>query len=101
VSQLEREIYDIISNEQMWFKQELSICLIQFEAWGQTIGVQELQKTIEQHVIHFGYSKMHFVSYISESIRRMGSGDNFTTEISERLHISNVKEEYRSANKVT
>ena len=30
----------------------------------------------------------------------MGSGDNFTTDISERLHISNVKEAYRSTNKV-
>jgi hypothetical protein len=26
----------------------------------------------------------------------MGSGDNFTTDISEELHISNVKEAYRS-----
>ena len=43
---------------------------------------------------------MHLVSHISESIRRMGSGDNFTTDISERLHISNVKEAYRSTNKV-
>jgi len=30
----------------------------------------------------------------------MGSGDNFTTDISERLHIANVKEEFRSTNKV-
>jgi len=30
----------------------------------------------------------------------MGSGDNFTTDISEQLHISNVKEAYRSSNKV-
>jgi len=30
----------------------------------------------------------------------MGSGDNFTTDISERLHISNVKKAYRSTNKV-
>src|SRR5258705_13475975 len=51
-------------------------------------------------MIHFGYPKMHLVSHISEAIRRMGSGDNFTTDISERLHISNVKEAYRSTNKV-
>jgi len=94
VSQLERGIYGITSNEQMRFKQELSIRLIKFEAWWQAIGVQELQKTIEQRVIHFGYPKMHLVSHISESIRRMGSGDNFTTDISERLHIGNVKEAY-------
>ena len=30
----------------------------------------------------------------------MGSGDNFTSDISERLHIGNVKEVYRSTNKV-
>jgi hypothetical protein len=30
----------------------------------------------------------------------MGSGDNFTTDISERLHIASVKEAYRSTNKV-
>jgi len=43
---------------------------------------------------------MHLVSNMSESIRRMGSGDNFTTDISERLHIANVKETYRSSNNV-
>jgi hypothetical protein len=31
----------------------------------------------------------------------MGSGDNFTTDISERLHIGNVKEAYQSTNKVS
>jgi len=30
----------------------------------------------------------------------MGSGDNFTTDIAERLHIAKVKEAYRSSNKV-
>jgi hypothetical protein len=30
----------------------------------------------------------------------MGSGDNFTTDISEWLHIANAKEAYRSSNKV-
>jgi len=43
---------------------------------------------------------MHHVSNISESIRRMGSGVNFTTDISEWLHLANVKEAYRSSNKV-
>jgi len=100
VSQLEREIYGITLNEQMWFKKEFSIHFIKFEAWWQAISVQELWKPIEQHVIHFGYAMMHLVSHISESIRRMGSGDNFTTDISERLHIGNVKEAYRSTNKV-
>jgi hypothetical protein len=30
----------------------------------------------------------------------MGSSDNFTTDTSERLHIANVKEAYRSSNRV-
>jgi len=91
VIQLEREIYGITLKDQMRFREEFSIRLVEFEAWWQAISVQELRKTIEQRVIHFGYPKMHLMSHISESIRRMGSGDNFTTDISERLHIGNVK----------
>jgi len=98
--QLEREIYGITSNEQTRFKTEFSIRLIGFEAWWETIGIQAVRKNIEQLVIHFGYPKMHLVSHSSESIRRMGSSDNFTTDISERLHIANVKDAYRTSNKV-
>jgi hypothetical protein len=47
VSQLEREIYGITSNEQMWFKKEFPIRMIEFEDWWQAIGVPELRKTIE------------------------------------------------------
>jgi hypothetical protein len=47
VSQLERVIYGITLNEQMRFKKEFSIRLIEFEGWWQTIGIQELWKTIE------------------------------------------------------
>jgi len=99
-NQLEREIYGITSNEQEQFRTEYSIRLIEFKAWWETIGIQVLRKSIEQLVIHFGYPKMHLMSYISESIRWMGSGDNFTTDISEWLHIANVKEAYWSTNKV-
>jgi hypothetical protein len=91
-NQLEREIYVITSNEQKRFRTEFSIHLIEFEAWWETISIQVLWKTIEQRVIHFGYPKMHVVSHISESIHRMGSGDNVTTDISAWLHIANVKE---------
>jgi len=99
-NQLEREIYGITSNEQKRFKTEFSIRLIEFEVWWETISIQAFRQSIEQRVIHFGYPKLHLVSHISESIRRMGSGDNITTDISERLHIANVKEAYRSTNKV-
>jgi hypothetical protein len=99
-NQLGREMYGITSNEQKRFKMEFSIRLIEFEARWETIDNQALRKNIEQHVIPFGYPKTHLVSHISESIRRMGSGDNFTLDISERQHIANVKEAYRSTNKV-
>jgi len=64
------------------------------------MGIEALWKTIEQRVIHFGNPKMHLLSHISESIRQTGSGDNFTTDISEWLDIANVKEAYRSSDKV-
>jgi len=74
--------------------------MIEFEAWWETIGIQMLRKTIEQGVIHLGYPTIHLVSHISVSIGRMGSCDNFTTDISERRHLGKVKEAYRSSNKV-
>ena len=43
---------------------------------------------------------MNLVSHISESIWRMSSVDNFTTDISEGLHIGILKEAYQSTNKV-
>jgi len=79
---------------------EFSIRLVQFDALWQAIRVQELRKTIKQQVFHFGYPKMQFMTHISESIRRMGSSDNYTTDISEWLHIGNVKNPDRSTTKV-
>jgi hypothetical protein len=55
---------------------------------------------IEQCVFHFGFSKMHLVIRISVSIQQTSSGDNFTTDIFERLHISNLKDVSQSTNKV-
>jgi pterin-4a-carbinolamine dehydratase len=51
-------------------------------------------------VLNFGYLKLYLVSSISESIRWIDSGDNFTTDISERLPIAKVKDAYRFGNKV-
>jgi len=97
-NQLESEIYDITSNDQMRFKKEFSLCFIEFEAWLETFAIQALLKTIKQCVFHFGYPKMHVVSHISESIRRMGYADNFLTDIAERLYMPNMKEAYRPSN---
>ena len=99
-NQLESEIYGITSNEQKRFKKEFSIRLIELECWSETIGIHGLRKPIEQFVIHLGSPRMHLVSHISQSIRQMGSGDNFTTAISERLYIAKVDGAYRSSNKV-
>jgi len=100
VNQLEREIYGNTLKDQMRFTMEFSIRLVEFEACWQAIGIRKLRKTIEQRVIHFGYPKMYLVSNIPEWILQMGSSDNFTTDISEWLHIGNVKEAYRSTYKV-
>lgn len=48
VSYLERDIYHITLNEQMQFKKELPICLIELEGSWLAPGFQELQKSIEQ-----------------------------------------------------
>ena len=49
---------------------------------------------------HFQFPKMHLLSHISESICRMGSPDNFSTDVWELLHVEIVKEAYRSTNSV-
>jgi hypothetical protein len=99
-NQLETMIYGIISTEPKQLKKNFCIRLIGFETWGETISNQTLWKSIGQGVIHFRYTKMHLESHISESIRRMGSSDHFTTDHSARLNIANVKEGYCSTNKV-
>jgi hypothetical protein len=97
---LERGIYGFTSNEQKRIETEFSIRMTEFQAWCESIRIHALWKSIEQRVIHFRYAKMHLVSHISESIWRMGSGDNYTTDITELFHIANVQEAYRSSNKV-
>jgi hypothetical protein len=53
--QLEREMYGITWNEQMRFKIEFFLRLIEFEALRVTISIRVLQKTVQQCIIHFGY----------------------------------------------
>jgi hypothetical protein len=54
-NQLEREIYGITWNEQMRFKMEFFLHLIEFEALWVTISIRALQKTVQQCITHFGY----------------------------------------------
>jgi hypothetical protein len=65
-TQLEREIYDMTWNEQKRCKKELSIRLIEFDDWWETIIIQGLPKTIQQRVKHFGYRQIHLMSNISQ-----------------------------------
>jgi len=64
VNQLEREINDITSKDHMRFTKESSIRLVEFPAWCQVIGVQQLRRTIQHRVIYFGYPMMHLVSHM-------------------------------------
>jgi hypothetical protein len=100
MNQLERDIYDITSNKQIWILREFSISWIKYESWCETIAIEVLRKAIEQHIVHFGYQKRHPVSHILKSIWRMGSGDNVTTHSSKWLNITNMGEAYQSGNKV-
>jgi hypothetical protein len=94
MSQQQRVIYDIILNEQMQRKKNLPIWLVKLQAWWQAIGSQELRKPIIPSVIHFGYSMFHLASHVSHFIWRIGSGEIFTLDVSDLLHISDVKQRY-------
>src|SRR5207237_6089404 len=63
------------------------------EGWSMLRMKAEKEK-LESAIYHFQFPKMHMLSHVSNSIRRMGSPDNFSTDISELLHIDNVKEAY-------
>jgi len=98
VNQLERELDGMTLKDQMRFMKESSIRLVEFGAWWHAIGVQEPWQTIKQQWTYFAYPMMHLVSWRSESIRLMGSGDNLITDISDWLHTGNLKQTYRSTN---
>jgi hypothetical protein len=55
---------------------------------------------LRKKIFHFQFPKMHLLSHIAESISYMGSPDNFSTDVSELLHIEMVKEAYRASNRV-
>ena len=67
--------------------------------WAQARIEREYER-LRAEVYHFQFPKMHLLSHISDSIRQMGSPDNFSTDVSELLHVEMVKEAYRSTNRV-
>ena len=69
------------------------------EGWsGQRLKAEK--KKLETAIYHFQFPKMYMLSHALNSIRRMGSPDNFSTDISELLHRANVKESYPASNRV-
>ena len=62
--------------------------------WTEARIDKEYEK-LRTEIYNFQFPKMHLLSHITESIRQMGSPDNFSTDVSELLHIEMVKEAYR------
>ena len=58
--------------------------------WAQSRIDREYER-LRVEVYHFQFPKMHLLSHISKSIRLMGSPDNFSTDVSELLHVEMVK----------
>lgn len=48
---------------------------------------------------HFNFPKLHSLRHYLDSIRLLGTTDNYNTEATERLHIDLAKEAYRATNK--
>ena len=69
------------------------------EGWSRSRMKVE-KETLETEIYNFQFPKMHMLSHAADGIRRMGSPDNFSTDISELLHIESVKEAYRASNRV-
>ena len=63
------------------------------EGWSRR-RVEVEEEKVETAIYHFQFPKMLMLSHVSNSIRRMGSPDNFSTDGSELLHRENGKEAY-------
>ena len=97
---VEVEVFGVGIAEQAAFKEELNVQRRQFEQDWEFRKGPALQKRLESEYFHFGKPKMHLLSHYQEFISRMGAPDNFSTDISELLHISNGKAAYRASNRV-
>jgi len=60
MNQLERKIYGVTSNEQVWFTMGFSRCEIESMASWDTISTQQLQTTITQCSQNFSHRKFMF-----------------------------------------
>lgn len=48
---------------------------------------------------HFNFPKLHSLQHYDEWIMALGSGDGYSTELPERLHIDYAKKAYRASNR--
>jgi len=58
------------------------------------------KENLETAIYHFKFPNIHKLGHGSNSIRRIRSPDNLSTDISELLQIESVKEAYRASNRV-
>ena len=56
------------------------------------------KEKLETAIYRFEFPKIQMLSHVTNSIRAMGYADNRSTDISELLHIENVKEAYGASN---
>jgi hypothetical protein len=97
---LEIEVYGASHAAQAAFRHAMTEKRLKYDQeWDSRKG-PNLRKQLTLQFYHFGKPKMHLLCHYREFITRMGAPDNFSTEISELLHISNVKEAYRASNGV-
>ncbi|KAI0055469.1 hypothetical protein BV25DRAFT_1775361, partial [Artomyces pyxidatus] len=48
---------------------------------------------------HFNFPKLRALRYYVASIRKLGTTDNYNTEVTEHLHIDLARNAYRASNK--
>lgn len=70
---------------------------------GQLMGnaqIEQAYRALQLKVNNLASIEMLLPTHIPHYVRYLGSPDNFSTDISELLHIENVKEAYQTTNKV-
>ena len=97
---VEVEVFGFDTAAQAAFRQAMGEKRRQYDQDWEVRKGPALRKRLESECFHFGKPKMHLLSHYREFIIRMGAFDNFSTDISELLHISNVKDAYRASNRV-
>ena len=91
---VEAEVFGVESAAQVAFRQAMYEKRRQYDQGWEVRKGPALRKRLASECFHFGKPKMHLLSYYQEFIIRIGASDNFSTYISELLHISNEQDAY-------